>query len=63
MERKLRKTTSKEDEDFIKEMLSSTLLELAGEYIAENFPPEDVYTENQLRDWALDNGFVERENA
>jgi hypothetical protein len=44
-------------------MLSSTLLELAGEYIAENFPPEDVYTENQLRDWALDNGFVERENA
>ena len=57
----MRKTTGNEDEAFIKEMISRTLLESAGEYIAENFPPEDVYSEDQLRDWARENGFVEKE--
>ena len=37
-----------------------TLLERAADYIADNFPPEDVYEDQQLRDWALDNGFVEK---
>ncbi len=55
----MRKTSGKEDEDFIKEIISSTLLESAGEYISENFPPEDVYSEEQLCEWALANGFVE----
>lgn len=33
----------------------------AEKYIAENFPPEEVYEEQRLRDWAIDNGWVEKE--
>jgi hypothetical protein len=59
----MRRTTAKEDEDFIKELISSTLLESAGQYIAENFLPDDVFSEDQLREWATENGFVEKEDA
>jgi len=30
-------------------------------YVQENFSPEDVFPENELRDWAEDNGFVQEE--
>ena len=42
-------------------MISETLLEQAAEYIADNFDPEEVYPEQILRDWAIENGFVEKE--
>lgn len=57
----MRSTTLNEDADFIKAMISKTLLEEAADYIAGNFKPEDVYPEQKLRDWAIDNGFVEKE--
>ena len=59
----MRNTTSNEDDEFLESMdlVPKTLLERAAEYIAGNFPPEDVYEEQQLRDWAIDNGFVEKE--
>ena len=56
----MRRTTSAEDQDFLKAMVSETLLEQAAEYIADNFEPEDIYSEQKLRDWAIDNGFVEK---
>lgn len=56
----MRTTTSREDKEFSDAMNLGDLLEQAGGYIAENFPPEDVYTKDQLRDWAIDNGFVEK---
>ncbi len=59
---RMRRTTSNEDKDFISAMISSVLLEQAAEYIADNFDPEDVYREDKLRAWALDNGFVEKED-
>jgi hypothetical protein len=31
------------------------------DYIAENFNPEDVFDPDVLRDWALANDFVEKE--
>ena len=31
------------------------------DYIASNKRPEDVFSEAELREWALDNGFVEEE--
>ena len=58
----MRRTSASEDWDFIAAMISSTLLEQAAEYIADNFDPEDVYREDKLRAWALDNGFVEKED-
>jgi len=56
----MRRTTSNEDQDFLRAMVSETLLEQAAEYIADNFEPEDVYPKQKLRDWAIDNGFVEK---
>lgn len=29
------------------------------DYIASNKRPEDVFSKDELRNWALDNGFVE----
>ena len=57
----MRTTSSSEDQDFVNAMISETLLEQAAEYIADNFDPEEVYPEQKLRDWAIDNGFVEKE--
>lgn len=59
----MRRTTSNEDNAFLAKMglEHQTLLERAAEYIAENFSPEEVYEEQRLRDWAIDNGFVEKE--
>lgn len=31
------------------------------DYIAQNKRPEDVFSTDELRAWALDNGFVEEE--
>jgi hypothetical protein len=59
----VRSTTSNEDDEFLENMglIPKDLLERAAEYIAGNFPPEDVYEEQQLRDWAVENGFKEIE--
>ena len=29
------------------------------DYVGRNMRPEDVFYDDQLREWALDNGFVE----
>ena len=58
----MRITTQKEDRDFAQALDFGTLLEQAADYIAENFPPEDVYPVQELRDWAIDNGWVEKED-
>ena len=58
----MRSTTQKEDRDFAQALDFGTLLEQAADYIAENFPPEDVYPVQKLRDWAIDNGWVEKED-
>jgi hypothetical protein len=57
----MRSTTVKEDSAFLSALSLENALEIAAEHIAENFPPEDVYTREQLVEWALDNGFVEKE--
>jgi hypothetical protein len=57
----MRRTTNSEDADFIKAVISTTLLEEAAKYIAENFDPEDVYSEEQLENWALENDFVKKD--
>ncbi len=58
----MRSTTNREDAAFLSALNLENALELAAEYIADNFPPEDVFTKDQLREWALENGFVEKED-
>jgi len=31
------------------------------EHVAQNYDPEDVFPDSELRDWAERNGFVEEE--
>lgn len=52
-------TTSKQDEQFIKDILPDTLLELAIAWINKNMEPEDVFGWSQLESWARNSGFVE----
>jgi len=30
-------------------------------YVAETYHPADVFPDNELRDWAINNGFVEED--
>lgn len=39
----------------------SDLLDKAIEWIQKNISPEDVFDEKDLKNWALENGFVEDE--
>jgi hypothetical protein len=45
-------TTTKQDQNFKDEVISTTLLEDAIEWIQKNMEPEDVFTDRQLRAWA-----------
>jgi len=52
-------TSSQQDQSFLRDVISSTLLEDAIAWIASNMNPADVFSESDLRDWATENGFVE----
>ena len=51
-------TTVKQDRDFIADVIGDALLEKTIEWIAHNLAPEDVFTQDQLEDWAKRNGYV-----
>jgi hypothetical protein len=53
------RTSKQEEDDFIAMILSGDLLERAAEYIAEHYNPEDIFSTEQLREWALDAGYSE----
>ena len=55
-------TTTKQDQNFKDEVISSKLLEDAIAWIAKNMEPEDVFSESQLKEWAASNGFTEDGN-
>jgi len=38
-----------------------SLLEHAVAFVQANFTPEKVFPEEELKDWALSNGFVRKE--
>jgi hypothetical protein len=54
-------TSVKEDSDFIKALDFGTLLEQAGEYIANNYEPQDIFPREALVEWALANNFEEKQ--
>jgi hypothetical protein len=49
-------TTSKQDKDFVDEVIGSSLLEKAIEWIRENMEPEDVFDAKVLQEWAENAG-------
>lgn len=55
-------STTKQDADFIAEVIPSALLELAIDWLAENMEPEDVFGTQRLFEWAEDNGYVKEES-
>ena len=52
------RTSCKQDSDFIKEIIPTSLLEDAIEFIKNNFDAEELYGVEYLNEWALDNGYV-----
>lgn len=55
-------STVKQDADFIKEVIPTSLLELALDWIANNMEPEDVFDDEALSEWAMASGFVKEES-
>lgn len=51
-------TTSRQDKDFVENVISKTLLEDAIEWIKNNMTPEDVFNVSELADWAESNGYI-----
>ena len=35
--------------------------DVVKEYVQANYSPEDVFPENELRDWAESNGFIQED--
>lgn len=61
---KMMRTTSREDGEFeslIKERIDLGDASWVLDWIAENFEPEDVYSRDNLANWAIENGFIEEE--
>tara|TARA_R110000824_G_scaffold526_1_gene3308 strand:+ start:1088 stop:1261 length:174 start_codon:yes stop_codon:yes gene_type:complete len=50
-------TTHTQDKEFINSVIGSSLLEEAIQWIQSNMGPEDVFSEDDLADWAESNGY------
>jgi hypothetical protein len=48
-----------QDKEFIDSLFSRDLLEEAIMWMQKNLSPGDVFTEDQLHDWAIDNDYTE----
>ena len=51
----------KENKQFLSSVINENLLDEAINWIKSNMNPDDVFDEDQLEEWAKDNGFVESE--
>ena len=54
-------TSTDQDQRFIDDVLSRTLLEESINWIADNIIPEEVFPEYKLAEWANDNGYIKEE--
>ena len=54
-------TTVKQDNEFLNSVLPLSLLESAIDWIAGNMSPEDVFSADDLTDWAERNGYAAEE--
>ncbi len=58
-------TTTQQDRDFIETIAPDRLswLENAIDFISKRLEPQDVFTEQRLKEWAIDNGYVEKDDV
>lgn len=49
--------SQKNNENFIEAILNQDLLDVAVVWIGDNLVPDDVFSENQLENWAETNGY------
>lgn len=50
-------TTARQDQDFLKALISDSLLEEAIDWIGSNLEPEEVFSDASLQYWAESNGY------
>lgn len=55
-------TTTRQDQDFIRTVISEALLEDAISWISRNMSPEDVFDDRALATWAEDRDYIRRED-
>jgi hypothetical protein len=55
-------TTSKQDNDFIKDVICTSLLEESIDWIVSHLSAEEVYGKDVMEEWAEDNGYVMKED-
>ena len=46
------------NQQFTKELIGDDLLDRAVEYIKDNMHPDDIFSDEELAEWAEGNGFV-----
>lgn len=46
------------NQQFGKSLLGDDLLDRAVEYIKDNMHPDDIFSDEELGEWASENGFV-----
>lgn len=52
-------TSSQQDKAFLEEVIPTNLLDSAIDWISNNLEPGDVFSKDQLREWARANDFQE----
>lgn len=56
-----KKFTSYTNSAFIGTVVGADLLDRVVEYINDNLRPEDIFSDEELGEWATDNGYVKEE--
>ena len=55
--------SSKQERDFIESVMPQYMLGEAIAWIQANLSPEDVFTVNELEEWACENGYCDEKEA
>ena len=63
----MRQLSTREEADFAKSIIDAAVIDSAVQWIAANMTPEDVFSEEDLadyaKDWATDNGWTDPSEA
>jgi hypothetical protein len=54
---KHRNFSIQDNQSFVNDITQQDVLDTAVVWIGDNLVPEDVFSDEQLNDWAFDNGF------
>lgn len=51
-------TTISQDQGFLNDVIGTSILESAIDWIQRNLNPQDVFSERYLQEWAEDNDYI-----